>query len=112
MLGIEYDLLRLAWIGAHEQHARVAERQVGDLHRHRRAIDQDDLVAPVELVGLPGSKVSGTKASTMCARSGVCSAPSTSLKAVCGAPEIGFASRRSFQCASGANLWGERYDRT
>ena len=31
------------------------------------------------------------------------------LRAVCGAPEIGFVSRRSFlHCASGANLWGER----
>src|SRR4051794_14625846 len=32
----------------------------------------------------------------MCARSGVCLAPSTWLRAVYGAPEIGFASRHSF----------------
>ena len=51
IVGIEHHLLCLAWIGAHEQHARVAEPQVGDLHRHRRAIDQDDLVAPVVVAG-------------------------------------------------------------
>lgn len=30
----------------------MAEPDVGDLHGHRHAFDQDDLVAPVELVGL------------------------------------------------------------
>src|SRR5215210_2503072 len=52
IVGVEHHLLRLAWVGAHEQHPRVAQPQVGDLHRHRRAVDQHDLVAPVELVGL------------------------------------------------------------
>ena len=33
-------------------HAAVAEPDMGDLHRHRHAIDQDDLMAPVELIRL------------------------------------------------------------
>ena len=48
----EHHLLRLARIGPHEHHAAVAEPDMGDLHGHRHAPDQDDLVAPVELVGL------------------------------------------------------------
>ena len=31
---------------------------MGDLHDHRHAVQQDDLVAPVELVGFPRSKAS------------------------------------------------------
>jgi hypothetical protein len=31
----------------------MAKSHVGDLHSHGRAIDPHDLVAPVELVGLP-----------------------------------------------------------
>ena len=60
VVGIEHHLLRLARIGAHEQHAAVAEPDMGDLHGHRHAVQQDDLVAPVELVGFPGAKLSGT----------------------------------------------------
>src|SRR6516164_1787600 len=56
VVGIEHHLLRLARIGAHEQHPAVAEPDVGDLHGHRYAVKQDDLVAPVELVGFPGRK--------------------------------------------------------
>ena len=52
-MGIEHHLLCLAWIGADEQHARVAEPDMGDLDLHGHAVDQHDLVAPVELVGLP-----------------------------------------------------------
>ena len=51
-MGVEDHLLRLARVSAHEQHARVAEPDVGDLHDHRHPVDQHDLVAPVELVGL------------------------------------------------------------
>ena len=51
LVGVEHHLLRLARIGAHEHHAAVAEPDVGDLHRRRHAVDDDDLVAPVELVG-------------------------------------------------------------
>ena len=49
---VEHHLLRLARIGPHEQHPAVAQPHVRHLHRHRRAVDQHDLVAPVELVGL------------------------------------------------------------
>jgi hypothetical protein len=49
---IEHHLLRLARVGAHEKHPAVAQPQVRHLHRHRRAADQHDLVAPVKLVGL------------------------------------------------------------
>ena len=45
-------LLGLTWIGPHEGHPAVAEPHVSDLDRHRDAVDQNDLVAPVELVGL------------------------------------------------------------
>ena len=49
---VEHHLLRLARIGAHEQHPAVTEPNMGDLHDHRHAAQQDDLVAPVELEGL------------------------------------------------------------
>src|SRR4051794_7351667 len=49
---IEHHLLRLARIGPDEHHAAVAKPDMGDLHGHRRAVEQHDLVAPVELVGL------------------------------------------------------------
>ena len=53
---VEHHLLRLAGIGAHEQHAAVAEPNMGSLHDHRHATQQDDFVAPVELVGFARSK--------------------------------------------------------
>jgi hypothetical protein len=56
VMGVEHHFLRLAWIGAHEQHPAVAKPNMGDLHDHRHAVQQDDFVAPVELVGFPGSK--------------------------------------------------------
>ena len=56
VVGIEHHLLRLARIGAHEQHATVAEPDMSDLHDHRHAAQQDDFVAPVELVGFSRSK--------------------------------------------------------
>jgi len=46
--------LRLTRVGADEEHPAVAQAQMRHLHRDRRAIDQYDLVAPVELVGLAG----------------------------------------------------------
>ena len=50
---VEHHLLGLARIGPHEQHAAVAEPDLRDLHGHRRhPVEHDDLVAPVELVGL------------------------------------------------------------
>ena len=56
VVGVEHHLLRLARIGPHEQHAAVAEPDVGDLHGHRHAAQQDDFVAPVELVGFAWRK--------------------------------------------------------
>src|SRR5215212_10534920 len=52
VMGIEDHLLALARIGAYERHARVAQPHMSDLDHHGRAVDQDDLVAPVELIGL------------------------------------------------------------
>ena len=66
-MGVEHHLLALAGIGPDEHHPGVAQADVGDLHLHRRAVDQHDLVAPVELVGLAGSKLSGTKAEAVTA---------------------------------------------
>jgi hypothetical protein len=51
VVGVEHHLLRLARIGVHEQHAAMAEPDVRHLHGHRYAVQQDDLVAPAELVG-------------------------------------------------------------
>jgi hypothetical protein len=47
---VEHHFLRLARIGAHEQHPAVAEADVRHLHRHGRAVEHDDLVAPIKLV--------------------------------------------------------------
>ena len=51
-MGVEHHLLRFARIGPHEQHAAVAEPDVRHLHHRRRAGEHDNLVAPVELIGL------------------------------------------------------------
>ena len=48
---VEHHLLRLARIGANEHHAAVAEPDVGDFHRRRHAVDDDDLVAPDPMGG-------------------------------------------------------------
>jgi hypothetical protein len=56
VVGIEHHLLRLARIGAHKQHAAVAEPHMGRLHNHRCAIQQNDFMAPVELVGFTRRK--------------------------------------------------------
>ena len=55
VMGIEHHLLRLARIGPHEQHPAVAKPDVGDLHGHRHAVQQDDLVAPVEKACVVGT---------------------------------------------------------
>ena len=47
-------LLALARVGTDEHHAAMAEPNVRHLHRHRQAVHQDDLVAPVELERLAG----------------------------------------------------------
>jgi hypothetical protein len=53
---VEHHLLGLARISPHEQHPAVAQPDMRDLHGHRRAVDQHDLVRPVELVGLARRK--------------------------------------------------------
>ena len=53
---VEHHLLGLARIGPHKQHAAVAQPDMRHLDRHRRAVDQHDLVRPVELVGLARGK--------------------------------------------------------
>ena len=58
---VEHHLLRLARIGPHEQHPAVAQPDMRHLHRHGRAVDQHDLVAPVELVGLARRKAQRDK---------------------------------------------------
>jgi hypothetical protein len=55
-MGVENHLLALARIGPHEQHPAVTQPYVRHFHRGRHTIDQDNLVAPVELVGFPGRK--------------------------------------------------------
>jgi hypothetical protein len=49
---IEHHLLAFAHIGPGEHHPAVAEPDVSDLDGRRHTVDQNDLVAPVELVGL------------------------------------------------------------
>ena len=52
LVGVEHHFLRLAWIGAREHHAAVTEADVRDLYGRRHPVHHDDLVAPVELIGL------------------------------------------------------------
>ena len=56
VVGVEHHLLGLARIGPHEQHAAVAQPDMRHLDRDRRAVDQHDLVRPVELVRLARRK--------------------------------------------------------
>src|SRR5690606_24687443 len=56
VVGVEHHLLGLARIGPNEHHPAMAQSHMGDLDRHRRAVEQHDLVAPVELVGFSGRK--------------------------------------------------------
>jgi hypothetical protein len=43
-------------IGARERRAVVAKPDMGDLHRDRHAVQHNDLVAPVEMEGLPARR--------------------------------------------------------
>src|SRR5467141_4959778 len=56
VVGVEHYLLRLARITPHKQHPAVAEPDMGGLHDHRHAIQQNYLVAPVELIGFSRRK--------------------------------------------------------
>ncbi len=61
LVGVEHHLLRLAGAGADKlHHAAVAETDVRDLHDRRHLINHNGLMAPVELVGLAGAKISRT----------------------------------------------------
>jgi hypothetical protein len=53
---VEYHLLGLARIGPNEQHAAVAQPDMRHLDGDCRAVDQHDLVRPVELVRLARRK--------------------------------------------------------
>ena len=52
LVRVKHHLLRLTRIGAREHHAAVAKTDVRDFHRRRHSVHHDDVVAPVELVGL------------------------------------------------------------
>ncbi len=56
VVGVEHHLLALARIGAHEQHAAVAEPDMRHLDRRRHAVQHDDLMRPVELLRLARRK--------------------------------------------------------
>src|SRR5260221_1311882 len=51
VVGVKHHLLSLARITPHKQHPAVTEPYMGSLHDHRHAIQQNHLVAPVELEG-------------------------------------------------------------
>jgi len=46
---VEHHLLCLTWIGPNKWHSAVAQADMGNLDRHRHAIEDYDLMAPVEL---------------------------------------------------------------
>ena len=56
VVGVEHHLLHLARIAPHERHLAVAEPDVGSLHDHGHAVEQDDFIAPVELIGFSRRK--------------------------------------------------------
>jgi hypothetical protein len=59
VMRVEDHLLGLARIGTHKRHAAVAEPHVRDFYGHCRAIEHDDLMTPIELVGFARSKREG-----------------------------------------------------
>ena len=59
LVGVEHHLLRLTRVGAQQEQAGVAEPDVGDLDLGGHAVDERDLVAPVELVGLARREAEG-----------------------------------------------------
>lgn len=56
VVGVEHHLLRFARIGPNKQHAAVTQPDMSDLHEHRHAVEENDLVAPVEPVGFARRK--------------------------------------------------------
>lgn len=51
-MGVEDHLLCLARVGADEQHPAVTEANVSYLHGRRDPVNENDHMAPIELVGL------------------------------------------------------------
>jgi hypothetical protein len=49
-------------------HPAVTQAHVRNLHRHRRAVDQHDLAAPVELISLTGGKAERNEGAHRCRR--------------------------------------------
>jgi hypothetical protein len=68
IVGVEHHLLRLARIGPHEQHPAVAQPDMRHFHRHCRAVDQHDLLAPVELISLARGKAERNERANRCRR--------------------------------------------
>ena len=56
VMGIEHHLQRLTRIRPHKWHSAMTEAHMGNLDRCGRTINQDDFVAPVELIGFAGVK--------------------------------------------------------
>ena len=56
IMGVKHHLLRLARIGPNKRHPTVAEANMRHLDRRGRAINQDNFLAPVELIRLTGIK--------------------------------------------------------
>ena len=56
LVSAQHHLLRLARVPPHEQHPAVTEPDMGGLHDHRHAIEQDELMAPVKLIGFSRRK--------------------------------------------------------
>ena len=49
-MGVEQHLQALAVVGHTEEHATVAQAEVGDLDLHGHSVQLDPLMAPIELV--------------------------------------------------------------
>ena len=60
----------------------VAEPDMSDLHGHRRAAQQDNLVAPIELIGFARSKTQRHKRCGGCLPAFLSSAPSIAAHGV------------------------------
>lgn len=65
-MSVEHHLLGLARIGAHERQAAVAQPDMSHLHRRGHPVQQNDLVAPVELVGFTGIEAQGDEGRRRC----------------------------------------------
>lgn len=56
VVGVEHHLLRLVRISSCEQHAAVTQPDMSDLHEYGHAVEESDLVAPIEPIGLTRRK--------------------------------------------------------